>query len=144
MGSVGDGAVNARLRVLILVAAGPRLHGWWGHQADSPLTKTPCVQVLPFIWLEVSVEGCLDATSAPTLDSPATPARPAALTLARAFPFWLKLGFITFGGQFEAIPAVIVAAATIALFRLEVGVMPLLGACAAAGLVVTLVFPVLR
>jgi chromate transporter len=40
----------------------------------------------------------LDVTSAPTPDSQTTPARPAALTLAQALPFWLKLGFISFGG----------------------------------------------
>jgi chromate transporter len=49
-----------------------------------------------------------------------------------------------FSGRFEAISAVIVVAAAVALFRFKVGVMPLLGACASAGLVVTLLFPALR
>jgi len=49
-----------------------------------------------------------------------------------------------FGGQFEVISAVIVVAATVALFRFKVGVMPLLGACAAAGLAVTVLLPNLR
>ena len=49
-----------------------------------------------------------------------------------------------FGGRFEAISAVIVVAAAVALFRYKVGVLPLLGACAAAGLVVTLLLPMLR
>jgi len=41
-----------------------------------------------------------------------------------------------FGGRFEALSAVIVVAAAIALFRFKVGVIPLLGACAAAGLAI--------
>ena len=41
-----------------------------------------------------------------------------------------------FGGRFEAPSAVIAVAAAVALFRFKVGVMPLLGACAAAGLVI--------
>jgi len=49
-----------------------------------------------------------------------------------------------FNGHFEAIPAVIVVAATLALFRFKVGVMPLLGACAAAGLAASLLSPILR
>ncbi|MCY7370288.1 MAG: chromate efflux transporter [Polaromonas sp.] len=44
-----------------------------------------------------------------------------------------------FSGRFDAVSAVIAAAAAIALFRFKIGVMPLLGACAAAGLVVTLI-----
>jgi chromate transporter len=43
-----------------------------------------------------------------------------------------------FGGHFDAFSAVIAVAASLALFRFKVGVMPLLGACAAAGLVLTL------
>ena len=46
-----------------------------------------------------------------------------------------------FGGHFEFFSAAIAVAAAIALFRFKVGVIPLLGACAAAGLVVTLLFP---
>ena len=46
-----------------------------------------------------------------------------------------------FGGRFEAVAAVIAVAATVALFRFKVGVLPLLGACAAAGLAVTLLVP---
>ena len=41
-----------------------------------------------------------------------------------------------FGGHFEAASAVIAVAAAIALFRFKVGVMPLLGACALAGLAI--------
>ena len=43
-----------------------------------------------------------------------------------------------FGGRFEAPSAVIAVAAAVALFRFKVGVMPLLGACAAAGLAIRL------
>jgi chromate transporter len=43
-----------------------------------------------------------------------------------------------FGGHFDAVSAAIAVAATVALFRYKVGVMPLLGACAAVGLAVTL------
>jgi chromate transporter len=46
-----------------------------------------------------------------------------------------------FGGRFDAVSALITVAAAVALFRFKVGVMPLLGPCAAIGLVVTLVFP---
>jgi len=49
-----------------------------------------------------------------------------------------------FGGHFETFSAVIVVAAVVALFRYKVGVMPLLAACAAAGLAVTLLLPLLR
>jgi chromate transporter len=43
-----------------------------------------------------------------------------------------------FGGRFEAAAALIAVAAAVALFRFKVGVMPLLGACAAAGLAIQL------
>jgi chromate transporter len=43
-----------------------------------------------------------------------------------------------FGGRFDALSAVIAVAAAVALFRFKVGVMPLLGACAAVGLLATL------
>ncbi|MBP6225975.1 MAG: chromate efflux transporter [Rhizobacter sp.] len=49
-----------------------------------------------------------------------------------------------FGGHFDAVSAVIAAAAAVALFRFKVGVMPLLGACALVGLAVTLLAPGLR
>jgi len=49
-----------------------------------------------------------------------------------------------FGGRFDAFSAVIAIAAALALFRFKLGVMPLLGACAAAGLAVTLLLPSLR
>jgi chromate transporter len=49
-----------------------------------------------------------------------------------------------FGGRFDAISAAIVVAAAVALFRFKVGVLPLLGACAAAGLAATILFPLLR
>ncbi len=44
-----------------------------------------------------------------------------------------------FGGHFEVASAVIAVLATIALFRFKVGVMPLLGACALAGLAIQFV-----
>ncbi len=40
-----------------------------------------------------------------------------------------------FGGRFDALSAVIAVAAAVALFRFKVGVLPLLGGCAAVGLV---------
>ncbi len=43
-----------------------------------------------------------------------------------------------FGGRFEWLSAVIAVAAALALFRFKVGVIPLLGACAAAGLAIHL------
>ena len=43
-----------------------------------------------------------------------------------------------FSGPFDYVSAVITVAAAIALFRFKVGVIPLLAACAAIGLVVTL------
>ena len=43
-----------------------------------------------------------------------------------------------FGGRFEAASALIAVAAAVALFRFKVGVIPLLGACAAAGLALQL------
>ncbi len=49
-----------------------------------------------------------------------------------------------FSGRFDALSAVIAVAAAVALFRFKVGVMPLLGACAAFGLAVTLLTPQMR
>jgi chromate transporter len=49
-----------------------------------------------------------------------------------------------FGGRFDAVSALIAVAAAVALFRFKVGVLPLLAACAAAGLTVTLIAPALR
>ncbi len=46
-----------------------------------------------------------------------------------------------FGGRFDAVSATIAVAAAVALFRFKVGVMPLLGACALAGLVASQIFP---
>ena len=43
-----------------------------------------------------------------------------------------------FGGRFDAVSALIAVGAGVALFRFKVGVMPLLGACALAGLVVSM------
>ncbi len=43
-----------------------------------------------------------------------------------------------FAGRFDAVSALIAVAAAVALFRFKVGVIPLLGACAAAGLAVQL------
>jgi chromate transporter len=42
------------------------------------------------------------------------------------------------GGRFDWIPALIGAAAFIALFRYKIGIMPVIGACALAGLAATL------
>ena len=42
-----------------------------------------------------------------------------------------------FAGRFDGVSAAIALGAAVALFRFKVGVMPLLGACAVAGLVVT-------
>jgi chromate transporter len=49
-----------------------------------------------------------------------------------------------FGGRFDALSAVITIAAAVVLFRFKVGVIPLLGACAAVGLVATWLLPLLR
>jgi chromate transporter len=46
-----------------------------------------------------------------------------------------------FGGRFDAVSAVIGAAAAVALFRFKVGVMPLLGGCAVVGLVASWLVP---
>ena len=48
------------------------------------------------------------------------------------------------GGRFDVVAALIAVAAALALFRFKVGVISLLAACAAAGLVVTLLFPTLH
>jgi chromate transporter len=49
-----------------------------------------------------------------------------------------------FGGRFDGLSAVITIAAAVALFRFKVGVIPLLGACAAVGLAATWLVPLLR
>ncbi len=46
-----------------------------------------------------------------------------------------------FGGRFDAVSAAIAVAAAIALFRFKVGVLPLLGACAVLGLLLSLLLP---
>ena len=46
-----------------------------------------------------------------------------------------------FGGRFDAVSAAITVAAAVALFRFKVGVMPLLGACGAVGLVASRFLP---
>jgi chromate transporter len=46
-----------------------------------------------------------------------------------------------FGGRFEAMSALIALGAAVALFRFKAGVLPLLAACAAIGLAVTLIAP---
>jgi chromate transporter len=45
-----------------------------------------------------------------------------------------------FGGRFDTVAALIAAAAALALFRFRVGVIPMLAACAAAGLAATWLF----
>ncbi|MBN8507586.1 MAG: chromate efflux transporter [Burkholderiales bacterium] len=49
-----------------------------------------------------------------------------------------------FGGRFDIASALIALAAAVALFRFKVGVMPLLAACALAGLAITVGAPILR
>ncbi len=49
-----------------------------------------------------------------------------------------------FGGRFDALSAAIAVVAAVALFRFKVGVLPLLGACAAFGLAVSLLPTLLR
>jgi chromate transporter len=49
-----------------------------------------------------------------------------------------------FGGRFDMASAVIAVGAAIALFRFKVGVMPLLGACAAVGLALHWLLPLLH
>lgn len=56
------------------------------------------------------------------------------LALFFAYHVWWPQGF---GGRFDLLSAAITVAAALALFRFKVGVIPLLGACAAAGLVAT-------
>lgn len=46
-----------------------------------------------------------------------------------------------FGGPFDIVSAAIATASAVALFRFKVGVLPLLGACAAVGLAITLLGP---
>ena len=48
-----------------------------------------------------------------------------------------------FAGHFDVVSALIALAAAVALFRFKLGVIPLLGACAAAGLAVTLAAPLM-
>ena len=62
------------------------------------------------------------------------------LNLALFFA-WHVLWPQGFGGRFDLPSAVIVVVAAVALFRLKVGVMPLLASCAAAGLAITLFLP---
>jgi chromate transporter len=57
------------------------------------------------------------------------------LNLALFFA-WHVLWPQGWGGRFDAVAAVIAVAATVALLRFKVGVLPLLGACALAGLAV--------
>ena len=61
------------------------------------------------------------------------------LALFFAWHVWWPQGW---GGRFDAVAAGITLAAALALFRFKVGVLPLLAACAAVGLAVTLLFPV--
>jgi chromate transporter len=48
-----------------------------------------------------------------------------------------------FAGHFDVVSALIALVAAVALFRFKLGVIPLLGACAAAGLAVTLAAPLM-
>ena len=65
------------------------------------------------------------------------------LNLALFFSYHV-LWPLGFGGRFDAVSAVIAMAAAIALFRFKVGIIPLLAACAAVGLAVTLALPSMR
>jgi chromate transporter len=49
-----------------------------------------------------------------------------------------------FAGRFDVVSAAICLAAAVALFRFKVGVLPLLGGCAAVGLLATWLVPLLR
>jgi chromate transporter len=57
------------------------------------------------------------------------------LALFFAYHVWWPRGF---DGGFDAVSAAITVAAAVALFRFKVGVLPLLGACAAIGLLLSL------
>ena len=57
------------------------------------------------------------------------------LALFFAYHVWWPQGW---DGRFDTVSALITVAATVALFRFKVGIFPLLGACAAVGLGVTL------
>ncbi|MGE0097642.1 MAG: chromate efflux transporter [Hydrogenophaga sp.] len=57
------------------------------------------------------------------------------LALFFAYHVWWPQGF---AGPFDAVSAAITVAAAVALFRFKTGVLPLLGVCSAAGLVITL------
>ena len=75
-------------------------------------------------------------------DTPALSATPAAvvgviLNLALFFAYHV-LWPQGFGGRFDALSALVIAAASVALFRFRLGVMPLLAGCAAFGLAATL------
>jgi chromate transporter len=59
------------------------------------------------------------------------------LALFFAYHVWWPQGF---SGRFDAVSAAITLLAGIALFRFKVGVMPLLAACALAGLAATATF----
>ena len=77
---------------------------------------------------------------------------PQSVSFTEAVRFWLKLGFISFGGSAGQISVVhrelleqkrwtstfIGLAAFIALSRFKIPIIPGVGACAAAGLVLTL------
>ncbi len=63
------------------------------------------------------------------------------LALFFAYHVWWPEGF---SGRFDAVSAAITLAAALALFRFKVGVIPLLGACAALGVAVTLLVPSFR
>ena len=62
------------------------------------------------------------------------------LNLALFFA-WHVLWPQGWSGPFDALSAAIAAAATLALFRFKIGVLPLLGVCALAGLLATLARP---
>ena len=65
------------------------------------------------------------------------------LNLALFFA-WHVLWPQGWAGRFDFVSALIAAAAALALFRFKVGVMPMLAACALAGLAASLIFPVWR
>ena len=63
---------------------------------------------------------------------------------AADFSLYHVLWPLGIGGPFSRLSALITVAAAVALFRFKVGVIPLLAACAAAGLLITLAQPFIR
>lgn len=56
----------------------------------------------------------------------------------QALRFWLKLGFVSFGAHFDAVAALLAAAAALALLRFKRSVLEVIAGCALAGLLLKL------